>query len=144
MFYGHQIQETRQFFSQSFEKYQKNLPMTDLEKQIVAVILEHPEYHALFTQPSSNLTQSYFPELGETNPFLHLGLHLGIREQIATDRPQGIRSIFNQLIEKYADKSMVEHLMMERLAECLWAAQRENQAPNEINYLNSCLLLLNA
>ncbi|WP_204318325.1 DUF1841 family protein [Serratia marcescens] len=46
-------------------------------------------------------------ELGETNPFLHMGLHLAVREQVATDRPQGIRTVYTKLIEKYQDPMVV-------------------------------------
>lgn len=79
--------------------------------------------------------QSYFPESGQPNPFLHMGLHLAIREQIATDRPAGISAIFKNLINKYNDSLTVEHLMMEQLAECLWLSQKNNIPPDEHQYL---------
>ncbi|HHL3492270.1 TPA: DUF1841 family protein [Legionella pneumophila] len=135
MFYGDTVQETRQLFFISWNKYQNKKELSPLEKEIAQVILDHPEYHKVIEQSQSFLEHTYYPELGETNPFLHMGLHLAVREQIATDRPQGIRTIYTKLIEKYQDPLAVEHLIMDQLAECLWLSQKNNSPPDENNYL---------
>lgn len=135
MFYGDTIQETRQMFFLSWEKYRQNKPLLPLEQEIVQVLLAHPEYHSFIENQEKSSQQAYFPELGQTNPFLHMGLHLAIREQIATDRPPGINAIYQQLVKKYADNLAIEHLMMEQLAECLWLAQKNNALPDEAHYL---------
>ncbi len=137
MFYGETIQETRQIFFSSWNKYQNKKPLLLLEEQVVQVILAHPEYHSFVENPEKFHEHAYYPEFGETNPFLHMGLHLAIREQIATDRPVGISNAYNQLIKKFSDPLHVEHLMMEQLAECLWLSQKNNQPPNENDYLNT-------
>ena len=136
MLYGDTIQETRQMFFNSWDKYKKNLLLQPLEHEIVQVILAHPEYHNALENHNKYQQQSYYPELGETNPFLHMGLHLAIREQIATDRPTGVNLIYTNLIKKYAEPLTVEHLMMEQLAECLWLSQKNNLPPDEVHYLN--------
>lgn len=125
----------RQFYQQTWLKAQQNQPLNALETQIAHVIQEHPEYQAWLTQ--AYMDQDFSPELGQTNPFLHLGLHLGLREQVATDRPAGIRALYQQLLVHYAAHDL-EHQMMECLAESLWQAQRDQQAPNEAAYL-ACL-----
>ncbi|WP_454781446.1 DUF1841 family protein [Legionella sp. WA2022007384] len=135
MFYGDTIQDTRQMFFSSWEKYQHKKLLSPLENQIVQVILAHPEYHKMLENQNKFQQQSYFAEAGAPNPFLHMGLHLAIREQIATDRPAGISTIFQNLINKYHDPLTVEHLMMEQLAECLWLSQKNNRPPDETNYL---------
>lgn len=135
MFYGDTIQETRQMFFNSWEKYQQNQILLPLENEIVRVILDHPEYHKILENRQFE-QQNYFPELGEGNPFLHMGLHLAIREQAATNRPLGIQEIYLALVQKYADALTVEHLMMEQLAESLWLAQKNNLPPDELSYLN--------
>lgn len=141
MFYGNNVQDTRQLFFTSWKKYLQKMPLLTLEEQIVAVIIDHPEYHNQLEQAS--LDQAYFPEMGQSNPFLHMGLHLAIRDQVTTNRPVGIDSLYKQLLLKYKDKLAVEHLMMEYLAECLWQAQRTNTAPNEQQYLVALASLLN-
>lgn len=142
MFYGDKVSDTRQMFFTSWEKYNKKLPLSPLEKQIVAVIIDHPEYHSLIEKPDAHREQAYFPEMGETNPFLHLGLHLAIREQIETNRPEGIHTIYKGLVKKHQDPLAVEHLMINQLAECLWQAQRHNTMPDEVKYLQSLQELL--
>ena len=135
MFYGDSVQDTRQMFFTSWQKYRQKQALEPLEKQIVAVIVDHPEYHALLENPAGLSEQAYYPELGQTNPFLHMGLHLAVRDQIHTDRPFGIFQIYERLLQKFVDPLLVEHHMMECFAECLWQAQRNNSAPDEKNYL---------
>ncbi|WP_019215791.1 DUF1841 family protein [Legionella tunisiensis] len=143
MFYSDNVQDTRQMFFSSWQKYLQKQPLLPLEQQIVDVILAHPEYHMLL-ETSSLGNQSYFPELGQTNPYLHMGLHIAIREQIGTDRPNGINSVYRQLLQKYGDQLVVEHLMMECLAESLWQAQRNQSFPSEKDYLDALKRLLGA
>ncbi|HHF7379523.1 TPA: DUF1841 family protein, partial [Legionella feeleii] len=142
MFYGDNVQDTRQLFFSSWQKYLQKQPLLPLEQQIVDVILVHPEYHRLLETASPHDSQPYFPELGQTNPFLHMGLHIAIREQISTDRPGGIDSLYRQLLQKYSDRLVVEHLMMDCLAESLWRAQRSQTFPNEKDYLDALNRLL--
>ena len=86
--------------------------------------------------------KDYLPEAGETNPFLHMGLHLGLREQLQTNRPAGIQIIYKNLQQKLENQHTVEHQMMECLAQCLWEAQRNQSAPNEELYLEKLQHLL--
>ncbi|MBX9703269.1 MAG: DUF1841 family protein [Silvanigrellaceae bacterium] len=134
MFFGENVEETRQPFFQSWRKQSQGLPLTALEQQLVAVIVSHPEYQEVL-RSDDNLTRTYSAEMGETNPFLHMGLHLAVREQVQTNRPLGISALSQQLIEKYGDQHAAEHVMMECLAECLWQAQRTHMPPNEQKYL---------
>jgi hypothetical protein len=62
-------------------------------------------------------------------------LHLAIREQVATDRPKGIREIFERLAASTGDAHAAEHRMLECLAESLWEAQRDGAMPDEAAYL---------
>jgi hypothetical protein len=137
MFYGDTIQETRQLFFTSWDKYLHKKNLLSLENDIVQVILAHPEYHNIIENTNKFQQHTYYPELGETNPFLHMGLHLAVREQVATDRPVGIKTVYNILIKKYSDPLIVEHLIMDQLAECLWLSQKNNLPPDEQLYLNT-------
>lgn len=141
MFYGDNVQDTRALFFSSWLKYRQNQPLLPLEQQLVDVIIAHPEYQAVLEAEPSN-GETYFPELGQSNPFLHMGLHLAIQDQVTTNRPEGITTLYQQLINKYVDKTLVEHLLMEQLAECLWQAQRNQRMPDEMSYLTACRQLL--
>lgn len=125
----------RQFYSQTWSKAQQGQVLDALETQIAQVISEHPEYQTWLN--NQRIEDDFSPEMGQTNPFLHMGLHLGLREQLSTDRPAGIRALYQQLLVHY-DPHDLEHQMMECLAESLWQAQRYNQLPDETAYL-ACL-----
>jgi predicted RNA polymerase sigma factor len=83
------------------------------------------------------LEQDYRPEDGQTNPFLHMGLHLAIREQVSTNRPAGIASVHRSLAAKLGDVHAAEHAMIECLGQALWQAQRSGLPPDEAAYLES-------
>ena len=136
MFYGNQVQDTRAYFFSGWRKHQTQQPLDPLETQLLTVILQHPEYHAVLTQQDTDY--HYHPELGMSNPFLHMGLHLALRDQIALDRPQGIQTTFQNLLAKHGDAHYVEHLCIEQLAKTLWQAQQDQRAPDELAYLKAC------
>ena len=133
MIFGQDRNELRQMYAAAWRKRCDRQPMAPLEIQIANVIEMHPEYHGDVT--GDNLDRDYTPDGGQTNPFLHMGLHLGIREQVATDRPAGIRAIHKALSAKHGDIHAAEHAMIECLAETLWEAQSSSQPPDEAKYL---------
>jgi hypothetical protein len=133
MILGKDRYELRKMYTDAWQKHHAGQPMSPLEIQIADVIAEHPEYHEAVT--AEDLDRDFAPEGGQANPFLHMGLHLGIREQVATDRPAGIAGIHRQLATRYGDAHRAEHEMIECLAETLWEAQRANRAPDESQYL---------
>lgn len=141
MMFGQNRQQLRQFYHEAWQKQIAKQPLSALEAIVAQVINEHPEYHAIFNSDSS-LEQEYFVEQGQTNPFLHMGLHISLHEQISTDRPAGIRDLYQQLKVKYGDVHTAEHHMMECLTESLWLAQRNNQPPSEADYLATLQRLL--
>ena len=133
MIFGQDRNELRQMYRDAWQKQLDGRPLSPLESQIADVVAMHPEYHAAIT--SDDLGRDYLPEGGEANPFLHMGLHLGLREQIATDRPSGIRDVWQRLSQRATDPHDAEHKMVECLAETLWEAQSNNQPPDERTYL---------
>lgn len=135
MFFGQDRSQIRQMYFDAWQKYLKRLPREPLEDVIINVILMHPEYHSAIEQPDKTEDRDYTPELGESNPFLHMGLHIAIHEQLSTGQPAGINRIHQQMLMKYHDAHDVEHHMMECLAEILWQAQRDNKIPDIENYL---------
>lgn len=140
MFYHSEVQDTRGRFFSVWAKHQAKQPLDPLESQILTVILAHPEYHTVLEQQDINYT--YQPEQGMSNPFLHMGLHLALRDQIALDRPQGIKTVFQSLLERHGDVHHAEHLCIEKLALNLWHAQRNQTMPDEQAYLEACRSLL--
>ena len=74
--------EVRDFFFGVWKKYAAKEIMTPLETQALDWVLEHPEYQPLLAAPEKYRDKDYLPEFGETNPFLHLSLHLSVTEQV--------------------------------------------------------------
>jgi hypothetical protein len=133
--HGESRSDTRQAFFDVWAKMQDGRPMTALESIIADVIRMHPEYHALLARGIEVLDKDWSPEGGETNPFLHMGMHIAIREQLSIDRPPGIKAAYETLLSNTRDQMQAEHLMLECLGETLWRAQRENRMPDEQLYL---------
>ena len=129
--------EVRQVYLGVWHKIQQKLVLEPMEALIADVIEIHPEYHALLAASDDIKQQEFTPEQGQTNPFLHMGMHITLREQVGTDRPSGIRTIHQKLVNKKGAHE-AEHAMMECLGETLWNAQRNNQPPDEDAYLD-CL-----
>jgi hypothetical protein len=127
----------RKLYCDSWEKFINHQPLTALEQQIVSVIKLHPEYHQMIETPDVSLQAEFSPEMGTSNPFLHMGMHLGLHEQISTNRPSGIQNLYQQLVLKFGEHD-TEHKMMECLGEAIWTAQRNNIMPDEMAYFE-CL-----
>ena len=133
MIFGQDRGELRRMYADAWKKRVEKLPMSPLETQIADVIELHPEYHDDVT--GDDLDRDYLPDGGQSNPFLHMGLHLGIREQVSTDRPTGIAAVYRGLAAQTGNTHAAEHAMIECLAEALWEAQRNNRPPDEGLYL---------
>jgi len=130
--------QARDFFFSAWAHYRAGTPLSDLERIAVEIIALHPEYHAMLDAPERYAERDYSPEEGQTNPFLHLGLHLGIAEQLGTDRPAGIRAEFDRLAKKRGDAHAALHDVLECLGETMWQAQRTGTPPDTFAYLD-CL-----
>lgn len=129
--------EVRQVYLGVWHKIQQNLVLEPMEALIADVIEIHPEYHALLAGSDDIKQQEFTPGQGQTNPFLHMGMHITLREQAGTDRPPGIKLVHQKLVSKQGAHE-AEHAMMECLGQTLWTAQRNNQPPDEAAYLD-CL-----
>ncbi len=138
MIFSNNRDQLRQFYCTVWRKHRDGIALEPLERQIRDVIAMHPEYQSLLDNPEQALGRDYLPEFGATNPFLHMGLHLALHEQLSTDRPAGIRALVAAARPRWADTHALEHQMMECLAESLWRSQRDGRAPDEAAYLD-CL-----
>ena len=135
IFAGQNRDQLRRMYLEAWRKFSAQQPLEPLEAQLAAVIAEHPEYVAWLEAGDAALGAEFTPEGGHENPFLHMGLHLAIREQVATNRPAGIAEVHKKLAERLGSPHEAEHAMLEPLAETLWDAQRQGRMPDEQAYL---------
>lgn len=137
MFHDQSRTALRRMYREAWRKHRESLPIEPVEDQIIGVIALHPEYTALLEGDEDTLERDYTPEQGQLNPFLHMGLHLAVREQVATNRPAGIADVHRALLTALGDAHEAEHAMIECLGEALWQAQRAGRVPDEAAYLES-------
>ena len=127
--------QARDFLFEAWRKYGANETLTALETIAVGIIANHPEYHVLLSRREQFVDRDYAPEHGETNPFLHLSMHMAIQEQIAIDQPRGVRNAHQKLMMKLGTSWDAEHEIMDCLAEMIWQAQQMKTAPSAEIYL---------
>jgi len=133
--FGNDRDGLRRYYCTVWEKACAGQTLEPLEQLIAGVIREHPEYQPVLTNAETALNREYSPEHGQTNPFLHMGMHIAIQEQLGGNRPAGILDVYQQICRRMGGAHPAEHAMMECLGETLWEAQRHGQEPNEQAYL---------
>ncbi len=134
MLYTQDRTQQRKFLAAAWEKFLAKQLLDPLEDQLTQVIKIHPEYHSLI----KDIESDYFPEQGEVNPFLHINLHLSLREQLSINQPQGIQEIYQKILKKNQDPHQAEHQMMDCIAEMIFSAQKNN-APMDHQAYMRCL-----
>lgn len=131
-------EEVRRFFFDVWQRYRDATPLSGIQAAALEVVLKHPEYHALLEQPDRYVERDYPAEHGETNPFLHMSMHLALSEQLSIDQPTGLGTQYRRLLDKFGERHEAEHAVIDCLAEMIWHAQRANAAPEAAIYLE-CL-----
>ncbi len=127
--------QLRQSYLDAWRKSVSGALLSPLEVLIADVVGVHPEYQPVLQDAGRALALDPAAQPGE-NPFLHMGLHMAVREQVAIDRPPGVRELHARLRAASGDEHRADHLLMEALAETLWEAQRAGRAPDEARYLD--------
>ncbi|MCU7882465.1 MAG: DUF1841 family protein [Candidatus Thiodiazotropha sp. (ex Lucinoma aequizonata)] len=133
--------QLRQVFFEVWRKHQSGEVLEPLEEIVSSVVMEHPEYHAMLNDREKLLVQEFHPEGGESNPFLHMAIHISLMEQVTTDRPTGISGLYRRLCQRMGEEHEAEHQLMECLGRMLWEAQSANKLPDEQAYLD-CIKLM--
>ena len=128
-------EQARDFLFELWGKHRAGAALTPLESMALAVILEHPEYHAVLDDRERYLDRDWRAEGGETNPFLHIQMHLAIEEQVSIDQPPGIRAAVEALVRRHDSAHDARHDVMDCLAETIWMAQRYGRGFDNEGYI---------
>ena len=129
-------EQVRDLFFEAWRKYRAGEPLSGgMESLVVDIILAHPEYHDALDHPGRFRGKDY-PD--ESNPFLHMSLHLALEEQLSIDQPGGVAVRFEKLLESRQNRHDALHEALECLAETMWRAQRDAVPPDAAFYLD-CL-----
>ncbi|CAM8652826.1 Protein of unknown function DUF1841 [Burkholderiales bacterium] len=127
-------EEVRQFFVSAWAKARAGQPLEALELMASDWIREHPEYHSVLEHPEA-CSLDFPVEQGQSNPFLHLSMHLSLSEQMSIDQPPGVRAALEALASRRGGLHEAMHLAMEALGEMLWESQRNGAAPDAMRYV---------
>ncbi len=127
-------EQLRAAYRQAWRRHLARLPLQPLEAQLVDLIAAHPEYQPLLAD-DTGIEREFDAAAGQGNPYLHLGLHMALREQLGTNRPCGIALIHRLLAARLGDAHAAEHRMIEVLGQTLAEAQRSGLPPQESLYL---------
>ncbi len=128
--------QIRQVYLDVWQKMQSQKLLEPMEAVIADIIQMHSEYHPMLAKGEDIQDREFLPEQGESNPFLHMGMHIALREQASTDRPVGFTKIYQNLSNKKGQHD-AEHAMMECLAEALWHSQKDNMPFDEVAYMRN-------
>jgi hypothetical protein len=137
---GNNRNELRQVYLSCWQLKKNKLPMDPMQEIVANIVALHPEYHDLL-ENEEIVDKDFSADTGESNPFLHMSMHIALHEQISTNRPAGINDCYQKLCVQHGSPHDAEHAMMECLGEALWLAQRNNTSPDEAAYLE-CLTKL--
>ncbi len=127
--------EVRDLFFAAWRGYREGRPLAGIEALALDVMLQHPEYHETLEHPERYRDRDY---VDESNPFLHMSLHLALEEQLSIDQPPGIRRAWQALLARAGERHRALHEALECLAETVWRSQRDGLPPDAAAYL-SCL-----
>lgn len=127
--------DARRFFFDVWRQLKDGTVPEGLPRLVGEILRWHPEYHALLDDGPRVLARDFGGAEPAHNPFLHLGLHVALAEQLQADRPAGIVALHAALLARGEPVHEAAHLMIECLAAELWRAQSAGRLPDDQSYL---------
>ena len=110
--------DVRRFFCGVRAKMLADAPMEAIETLASLWIAEHPEYFADLADADAAVARNYEDPPGQSNPFLHLSMHLSISEQCSIDQPRGIRQAVELLTRRLDSLHDAHHAPWNAWARC--------------------------
>ncbi len=127
--------DVRRFFCETYRKLRANEILTPIEAIARDWVALHPEYDEALSDVEQALAADYSIERGDSNPFLHLSMHLSIAEQVSIDQPPGVRAAFLTLARRLDSEHEAHHQIMECLGQMIWTSQRDGTPPDGVAYI---------
>lgn len=115
------LEQARSFFIEVWNKYKLSRIMTPIEETTATWILKHPQFHNDLSNKES-IKNIYNSNCQESNPFLHLSMHLTVSEQLIIDQPYGIKAVYKKLI-----MNNDPHTAAHKIIKCLTLTIRNSQ-----------------
>ncbi|MEY4285750.1 MAG: hypothetical protein RL111_2425 [Pseudomonadota bacterium] len=131
--------DVRRFFCSVLAKQKQGTPLDPMEALAGDWISLHPEYHEALSDEAQALARMYDVEAGQTNPFLHLSMHLTLSEQYRIDQPKGVKQALDGLTVRMGSLHRAHHEAMECLGQMVWESQRSGRPPDGHAYVDALL-----
>jgi hypothetical protein len=128
-------EDVRRFFCSVHAKARTGQVLDALETLASEWLKEHPEYEPELQDADAAVGRVYDGADGQSNPFLHLSMHLSISEQCSIDQPRGIRQAMELLAARRNSLHDAHHEAMECLGQMLWESQRAGRPPDGNAYV---------
>ncbi len=128
-------EDVRRFFCAVQAKASGGQPLDALETLASQWLEHHPEYTEHLADAEAAVARVYDGADGQSNPFLHLSMHLSISEQCSIDQPRGIRQAVELLAARRNSLHDAHHEAMECLGQMLWESQRAGRPPDGEAYV---------
>jgi hypothetical protein len=128
-------EDVRRFFCSVHAKARTGQVLDALETLASEWLKEHPEYEPELQDADAAVGRVYDGADGQSNPFLHLSMHLSISEQCSIDQPHGIRQAVELLAARRNSLHDAHHEAMECLGQMLWESQRAGRPPDGDAYV---------
>jgi hypothetical protein len=128
-------EDVRRFFCSVHAKARTGQVLDALETLASEWLKEHPEYEPELQDADAAVGRVYDGADGQSNPFLHLSMHLSISEQCSIDQPRGIRQAVELLAARRNSLHDAHHEAMECLGQMLWESQRAGRPPDGDAYV---------
>lgn len=124
MLYGEQPEDYRKIILTAWQKHKSSELLEPMEKNIVQIILQHPELMNEFDHPNEMLKKQFDEH---NNPFLHIGQHILILEMLSLNNPPGIIDVYQKLMKNLGGAHEAEHFLAQEIAQEMQAAMMERR-----------------
>lgn len=132
--------ELRRRFVQVARNLESGTPCDPSDLHLASVLLDHPQARSLLASATGEalIRGEDRSEREGSALFLHLALHVALREQVAADRPPGIRALHERYVTwAHHDRVEAEHRMLPILAEAMERELSESSPGDPRSYLEA-------
>lgn len=127
-------EEVRKIWCEVYAKSKNAAEMTEMEAAMAAIIALHPEYEWILRDVAAALENEFSIDCWESNPFLHLSLHLAIAEQLKSDGQYHFHAMFAEIEALAGSRHSAEHFAMGCLAASITESRRRGTGLAPDNY----------
>ncbi|MEC7030231.1 MAG: DUF1841 family protein [Pseudomonadota bacterium] len=120
----------RTVFIDTWHRFQQGAKLSDFEMRLAGVMQHYPNY----TERLHLLQEGGEPGKYSDNPFLLMGAHFEVGEQIAQDRPGGVRAVYQRLVGLHGEVG-AQLLMRDVLIDLLSESYSKGEVPDYSLYI---------